>query len=61
MPTNNAYRYDIEYTFDERRKGDRYISQVFLGKDGKMYEYVTFYPTEKIEIVVTIDGIGGRF
>lgn len=50
---NDNYQYDIYNTFDARREGSRYISQVFFGNDGKMYEYVNFYPTEKFEIVVS--------
>lgn len=53
---NNSYKYDIEFTFDKRRENDKYISQLFLGENGKMYEYATVYDTEKIEIVVTKDG-----
>lgn len=49
---NNSYNYDIIFTFDERRKEDKYVSQIFCGKDGKMYEYATIYDSEKIEIVV---------
>lgn len=49
---NDSYKYDIEFTFDERRKEDKYVSQIFCGKDGKMYEYATIYDSEKIEIVV---------
>ncbi len=49
---NNSYKYDIIFTFDERRKDDKYVSQIFCGKDGKMYEYATIYDSEKIEIVV---------
>lgn len=49
---NNSYNYDIIFTFDERRKDDKYVSQIFCGKDGKMYEYATIYNSEKIEIVV---------
>ena len=49
----NSYKYDIEFTFDERRKDDKYVSQIFCGKNGKMYEYATIHDTEKIEIVVT--------
>lgn len=53
VQANNNYKYDIVYTFDANRKANQYILQVFLGKDGKMYEYFIFYPTEKIEIVVS--------
>ena len=49
---NNSYNYDIIFTFDERRKEDKYVSQIFCGKDGKMYEYAHIYNSEKIEIVV---------
>lgn len=49
---NDSYKYDIEFTFNERRKEDKYVSQIFCGKDGKMYEYATIYDSEKIEIVV---------
>ena len=49
---NDSYKYDIEFTFDERRKEDKYVSQIFCGKDGKMYEYAHIYNSEKIEIVV---------
>ena len=49
---NNDYSYDIEYTFDSRRESDPYISYIFLGKDGNMYEYLKLYEGEKIEIVV---------
>ncbi len=49
---NNPYNYDIIFTFDERRKEDKYVSQIFCGKDGKMYEYAHIYNSEKIEIVV---------
>uniref|UniRef100_UPI0025F20B2C C39 family peptidase n=1 Tax=uncultured Ruminococcus sp. TaxID=165186 RepID=UPI0025F20B2C len=49
---NDSYKYDIEFTFDERRKEDKYVSQIFCGKEGKMYEYATIYDSEKIEIVV---------
>lgn len=48
---NNSYNYDIIFTFDERRKEDKYVSQIFCGKDGKMYEYA-HNNSEKIEIVV---------
>lgn len=48
----NSYKYDIEFTFDKRRKDDKYVSQIFCGKNGKMYEYATIHDTEKIEIVV---------
>lgn len=49
---NNSYNYDIIFTFDERRKEDKYVSQIFCGKDGKIYEYAHIYNSEKIEIVV---------
>ena len=49
---NNSYNYDVIFTFDERRKEDKYVSQIFCGKDGKMYEYAHIYNSEKIEIVV---------
>lgn len=49
---NNSYNYDIIFTFDERRKEDKYVSQIFCGKDGKMYEFAHIYNSEKIEIVV---------
>lgn len=49
---NNSYNYYIIFTFDERRKEDKYVSQIFCGKDGKMYEYAHIYNSEKIEIVV---------
>lgn len=49
---NNSYNYDIIFTFDERRKENKYVSQIFCGKDGKMYEYAHIYNSEKIEIVV---------
>lgn len=49
---NDSYNYDIVFTFDERRKEDKYVSQIFCGKDGKMYEYAHIYNSEKIEIVV---------
>ena len=49
---NNSYNYDIIFTFDERRKEDKYVSQIFCGKDGKMYEYAHIYNSEKIVIVV---------
>jgi uncharacterized protein YvpB len=49
---NNDYDYDLEFTFDEIRKDDKYVSYIFLGADGKMYEYAKFYDKEKIEIVV---------
>lgn len=50
---SDLYKYDMEFTFDQRRKEEKYVSEIFCGKDGKMYEYATIYNTEKIEIVVT--------
>lgn len=49
---NDSYKYDIVFTFDERRKSDKYVSWIFCGENGKMYEYATIYDSEKIEIVV---------
>ena len=37
---------------DIGRESDPYISYIFLGKDGNMYEYLKLYEGEKIEIVV---------
>lgn len=50
---SSSYNYDILFTFDERRKDEEYVSQIFCGKDGKMYEYATIFNTEKIEIIIT--------
>ena len=50
---NDDYQYDLWYTFNEKRKGDQYVSYIFLGDDGNMYEYAKIHPGEKIEIVVT--------
>lgn len=47
------YHYDLEFTLDERRKNDKYISYFFLGDDGEMYEYAKAYSEEKIEIIIT--------
>lgn len=49
---NDDYTYDLEYTLNNRRETDLYQSQLFLGSNGKMYEYATIYDNEKIEIVV---------
>ncbi len=49
---NDSYKYDLEYTFNPNRENDEYFSQIFLDKDGDVYEYATIYPDEKIEIVV---------
>ncbi|QNK42207.1 C39 family peptidase [Caproicibacter fermentans] len=50
---DDGYQYDLEYTIDKQRKGDKYVSYIFLGDGGKMYEYAKMYDSEKIEIVVT--------
>jgi len=49
---DDSYEYDIEFTLNESRKGDRYVSKILFGEDGKMYEYATIYPNEKVVIVV---------
>lgn len=53
---NTEYEYDLKYTFNKKRKDYQFVSQIFLDKDGKVYEYATIYPNEKIEIVVTNKG-----
>ncbi|WP_411676882.1 C39 family peptidase [Caproicibacter sp.] len=50
---NSDYHYDLEYTLDAKRENDKYVSYIFLGDGGKMYEYAKMYDKEKIEIVVT--------
>lgn len=50
---SDSYKYDMEFTFHQRRKEEKYVSEIFCGKDGKMYEYAKIYDGEKIEIVVT--------
>lgn len=61
---NDSYHYNIYMTYNEKRKHDKYISQLFLDDSGKMYEYATIYENEKLEIVVKkgggIDGILGE-
>lgn len=56
---DNSYQYDVEYTLDSRRAESNYVSQIFFGKDGKMYEYATIYPGEKMVIVVKEVGFMG--
>ena len=57
---DNSYQYDVEYTLDSRRAESNYVSQIFFGKDGKMYEYATIYPGEKMVIVVKEVGFMGN-
>lgn len=51
---NNSYNYDIIFTFDERRKEDKYVSQIFCGKDGKMYEYAHIIIVKKLKLLLKI-------
>ena len=50
---NPSYTYDVEMKLDSRRQNDRYISYIFLGDDGKMYEYIRWFSGDSLEIKVT--------
>ena len=53
VTASDDYDYDIYVTLNPARKGSAYVTELFLGKEGRMYEYFTLYPGEKFEIVVT--------
>lgn len=52
---NDDYKYDMKFTFNQARENYPYVSYIYLGNDGNMYEYAKVFYGEKIEIVVTND------
>ena len=53
VTASDDYDYDIAVTLNPNRRNSAYVTELFFGKDGRMYEYFTLYPGEKFEIVVT--------
>lgn len=51
---NNSYNYDIIFTFDERRKEDKYVSQIFCGKDGKCMNMRIYIIVKKLKLLLKI-------
>ena len=53
VTASDDYDYDIAVTLNPNRRNSAYVTELFFGKEGRMYEYFTLYPGEKFEIVVT--------
>lgn len=53
VTASDDYEYDIAITLNEDRRLSDYATEIFFGKDGRVYEYLSLYPGEKFEIYVT--------